>query len=142
MREQSFCFCSKKKAVVRQIHSSSLVSHLSSSRLDITRILPPKPRRGLVAPKVARPAKQLASHSLKYPQRRTCQNQPYLSELHMRKPQNVRYCYADHRIDDGIYWTPRPTWVNPRRLRYGRGPGMEYELTGCSDQLPSQFHLI
>ena len=106
VHEQSFFFNNP---------SSSLVSHLSSSRLDITRILPTKPRRGLVAPKVARPAKQLASHSLKYPQRRTCQNQPYLSELHMRQTQNVRYCCADHRIDDGIYWTPRPTWVNPRR---------------------------
>ena len=28
------------------------------------------------------------------------------------------------------------------RADCGRGPGMEYELTGCSDQLPSQFHLI
>ena len=28
------------------------------------------------------------------------------------------------------------------RADYERGPGMKYELTGSSDQLPSQFHLI
>ena len=140
MHEQSFCFCSKKKAVVRQIHLRPL--SLISRHLALTSpaSFPPSLEGALWRPRSQdRPKNSHHTHS----------------NIHRGVPVRINHiCLnctcAKPRMSGTVVQTTASTMESighhglPGLIRadHGRGPDLEYELTGCSDQLPSQFQLI